>query len=53
MSGIASVRFRKIVRPLRTIFRTSLGSKSVATSVLVEASVAGGAKGVGEVRGTP
>jgi len=49
MSSIASVRFRKIVRPLRTVFRTSLGSKSLATSVLVEVSLAGGAVGVGEV----
>lgn len=49
MSSIASVRFRKIARPLRTVFRTSLGSKSVATSVLVEVLLDGGLKGIGEV----
>ncbi len=49
MSTITRVRFRKVVRPLRTVFRTSLGSKSMATSVIVEASLSGGAKGVGEV----
>jgi len=49
MSRIERIRFWKTLRPLRTLFRTSLGSKSVATSVLVEVTLAGGAKGVGEV----
>jgi L-alanine-DL-glutamate epimerase-like enolase superfamily enzyme len=49
MSRIERIRFFKTVRPLRTLFRTSLGSKSAATSVLVEVTLAGGAKGTGEV----
>ncbi len=49
MSRIERIRFWKTCRPLRTLFRTSLGSKSIATSVLVEVTLAGGAKGVGEV----
>ena len=49
MSRIERIRFWKTLRPLRTLFRTSLGSKSVATSVLVEVTLAGGAMGVGEV----
>jgi len=47
-SRIERIRFWKTVRPLRTLFRTSLGSKSAATSVLVEVTLAGGAMGVGE-----
>ncbi len=49
MSRIERIRFWKTARPLRTLFRTSLGSKSIATSVLVEVTLAGGAVGVGEV----
>jgi len=49
MSRIERIRFRQTLRPLRTLFRTSLGSKSIATSVLVEVTLAGGATGVGEV----
>jgi len=36
MSRIAHLRFRQVRRPMRTLFSTSLGQKSVATSVLVE-----------------
>ena len=45
---ISAVRFRQTIRPLRTLFRTSLGSKSVATSILIEVGLDGGAGGLGE-----
>ena len=48
MSRIDRIRFRTTARPLRTLFRTSLGSKTTATSVLVTVTLAGGAEGVGE-----
>ena len=42
MNRITHLRFRQVRRPMRTLFSTALGQKSVATSVLVEVALDGG-----------
>ena len=49
MSRVRQIRYRKITRPTRTVFATSLGSKSAITSVLVEVALDDGVSGIGEV----
>ena len=49
MSRVRQIHYRKITRPTRTVFATSLGSKSTITSVLVEAALDDGVSGIGEV----
>jgi L-alanine-DL-glutamate epimerase-like enolase superfamily enzyme len=49
MSTIAKALFRRVRRPMKTLFATSLGHKSVATSVLVDVILADGVAGRGEV----
>ena len=48
MNAIEQVRFARVVRPMKTLFATSLGRKSAATSVLVKVTLDSGAVGVGE-----
>ena len=45
---IDRLRVRRVTRPLRTEFRTSLGSKSQAVSLIVQVHLAGGEVGIGE-----
>lgn len=47
-SAIVSIRTRIITRPLVLTFSTALGSKNTMTSVLVEARLRGGSRGLGE-----
>ena len=49
MHRVRQIHYRKITRPMRTVFATSLGSKSAVTSVLVEAALDDGVRGIGEV----
>lgn len=49
MTQIASISLKTIHRPMRTTFTTALGSKSVATSVLVKVRLSDGSAGLGEV----
>ena len=49
MSRVRQIHYRKITRPTRTVFATSLGSKSSITSLLVEAALDNGVSGIGEV----
>jgi L-alanine-DL-glutamate epimerase-like enolase superfamily enzyme len=49
MVTIKQVRLKTVVRPLRMTFATALGSKTVATSVLVEIVLSDGRRAVGEV----
>jgi len=49
MRRVRQIHYRKITRPTRTVFATSLGSKSAITSVMVEVKLDGGASGLGEV----
>jgi L-alanine-DL-glutamate epimerase-like enolase superfamily enzyme len=49
MSRVRQIHYRQITRPTRTVFATSLGSKSAVTSVLVEAALDDGVSGIGEV----
>ena len=49
MSRVKQIHYRKITRPTRTVFATSLGSKSHITSILVKVVLEDGATGVGEV----
>jgi L-alanine-DL-glutamate epimerase-like enolase superfamily enzyme len=46
---IKEIRFKQVVRPLKTTFATALGKKRVMRSVLVTASTDSGAEGAGEV----
>ena len=46
---IREIRFRQVLRPLKTTFATALGRKRVMRSVLVTASTDSGAEGAGEV----
>jgi len=46
---IKQLSFCTVRKPMRTTFVTALGSKSVATSVLVTVGLKGGLSGVGEV----
>ncbi len=48
MSIIKSVRFEKIVRPLRTTFSTSLGRKDVIKSIILDIRLNDGSRGFGE-----
>ena len=45
---VRRLELRRVVRPMRTVFATSLGRKSAATSVLVKVVLDGGAAGLGE-----
>ncbi|MBT3199693.1 MAG: hypothetical protein HN350_07230 [Phycisphaerales bacterium] len=49
MSRVRQIHYKTITRPTRTVFATSLGSKSAITSVLVEVVLDSGALGAGEV----
>ena len=49
MSAIRQIRYRQVTRAMRTVFATSLGRKSVATSVLVKVILTDGEQGEGEV----
>jgi L-alanine-DL-glutamate epimerase-like enolase superfamily enzyme len=49
MSLIADLHFRKVIRPLKTVFATSCGMKRQMASILVEIILDSGAVGVGEV----
>lgn len=48
MSIVENVYFRKIIRPLRTTFSTSLGQKDVMKSVIVKVCLKDGSEGIGE-----
>jgi len=48
MGIIKSVRFEKIVRPLRTTFSTSLGRKDVIKSIILDICLNDGSRGLGE-----
>jgi L-alanine-DL-glutamate epimerase-like enolase superfamily enzyme len=48
MNPIKQIHYRQIVRPLKTLFATSLGRKSAATSVLATVVLDDGTTGVGE-----
>jgi L-Ala-D/L-Glu epimerase len=49
MAAITNITWKTVVRPMRTTFATSLGSKTCATSVIVSAKCSDGSVGVGEV----
>jgi len=49
MSRVRQIHYKTITRPTRTVFATSLGSKSAITSVLVEVVLDDGVSGTGEV----
>jgi len=49
MRRVRQIHYRKIVRPTRTVFATSLGSKSAITSLLVQVLLDDGVSGLGEV----
>ncbi len=49
MSRIQSIRFREIVRPLKTTFSTSLGRKQHIDNVIVKVTLEDGTTGAGEV----
>jgi L-Ala-D/L-Glu epimerase len=49
MRRVRQIHYRTIRRPTRTVFATSLGSKSTITSLLVEVSLDDGLSGFGEV----
>lgn len=46
--AIRGVTYREVVRPLRTTFSTSLGSKKVMSSVMVRVCLNDGSVGIGE-----
>src|SRR5512145_1458337 len=48
MNVIENIHFRKIIRPLRTIFSTSLGQKDTMKSVIVKVHLRDGSEGLGE-----
>jgi len=48
MGIIQSVRFKKIVRPLRTTFSTSLGAKDVMQRIIIKIILRDGSQGIGE-----
>lgn len=45
---IRNIRFTEIVRPLKTAFSTSLGTKNAMRSIIVEVDLADGSRGLGE-----
>lgn len=49
MPKISYIKFKTIVRPMRTTFATSLGSKTRTTSVIVTVTCSDGSTGTGEV----
>jgi L-Ala-D/L-Glu epimerase len=49
MNRIIKLSFRRVDRPMRMLFATSLGQKTVSTSVLVRVDLADGCTGQGEV----
>ena len=49
MSVIKQIKFKEVVRPLRTTFATALGEKRVMRSMIVTVLTGGGAAGSGEV----
>lgn len=49
MTGIRELRWTRVVRPLRTSFSTSLGTKERLFSVLVQAVLEDGRYGLGEI----
>jgi L-alanine-DL-glutamate epimerase-like enolase superfamily enzyme len=49
MPTISKIIWKTVVRPMRTTFATSLGSKTCATSVIVTVCCEDGSVGVGEV----
>jgi L-alanine-DL-glutamate epimerase-like enolase superfamily enzyme len=49
MAAITTIRWKTVVRPMRTTFATSLGSKTCATSVIVCVRCGDGSIGIGEV----
>lgn len=49
MAAIINITWKTVVRPMRTTFATSLGSKTCATSVIVKVQCKNGSVGVGEV----
>lgn len=49
MTAITNITWKTVVRPMRTTFATSLGSKTCATSVIVTVCCDDGSVGVGEV----
>lgn len=49
MCRIEKISFAKVVRPMKTTFVTSLGSKNCATSVIVQVKLENGQIGIGEV----
>jgi L-alanine-DL-glutamate epimerase-like enolase superfamily enzyme len=49
MAAITNILWKTVVRPMRTTFATSLGSKTCATSVIVSVKCNDGSVGIGEV----
>ncbi len=49
MASIKEIKFKQILRPLKTTFATALGKKRAMHSVLVTVSTDSGAEGAGEV----
>jgi L-Ala-D/L-Glu epimerase len=49
MAVITNIFWKTIVRPMRTTFATSLGSKTCATSVIIYVHCGDGSVGIGEV----
>jgi L-alanine-DL-glutamate epimerase-like enolase superfamily enzyme len=49
MAAITNIIWKTIVRPMRTTFATSLGSKTCATSVIISVHCDNGSVGLGEV----
>jgi L-alanine-DL-glutamate epimerase-like enolase superfamily enzyme len=49
MAAITNITWKTVVRPMRTTFSTSLGSKTCATSVIVSVKGSDGSVGIGEV----
>jgi L-alanine-DL-glutamate epimerase-like enolase superfamily enzyme len=48
MAAITNIKWKTIIRPMRTTFATSLGSKTCATSVIIYVHCGDGSIGVGE-----
>jgi L-alanine-DL-glutamate epimerase-like enolase superfamily enzyme len=48
MTTIANITWKTVIRPMRTTFATSLGSKTCATSVIISVHCGDGSIGVGE-----
>ncbi len=48
MAAITNITWKNVIRPMRTTFATSLGSKTCATSVIISVHCGDGSIGVGE-----